>query len=149
MRKMIIFAALASLAACEEKPAAGAAVASDPAVEEEIVETATADPAAAAADTYARLEGSWAETGQCPDYEVRWEIEAGAFQRHEMRCEIDRLEPLAVGVRAISQCTVEGDNDNVPDNFNFIREPDGSLTIVNEANEARTTGLYPCVESEL
>jgi hypothetical protein len=66
-----------------------------------------------------------------------------------MRCEIERIEPLAVGVRAISQCTVEGDNDNVADIFHFIREPDGSLTVVNEANEVRTEGLYPCVESEL
>ena len=149
MRRLIIFAAIAALAACEKKPAADAAVVADPAADEAAIEEAPADPAAAAAETYARLEGSWAETGQCQDYEVRWEIEAQAFQRHEMRCEIERIEPLAVGVRVLSQCTVEGDNDAVADIFHFIREPDGSLTIVNEANEARTAGLYPCVESEL
>jgi hypothetical protein len=149
MRTLMIIASIAALAACDKKPAVEAAAAADPAAGEAAAEEAPADPAAAAAETYARLEGSWAESGQCPDYQVRWEIEAGAFQRHEMRCEIERIEPLAVGVRAISQCTVEGDNDNVADNFHFIREPDGSLTIVNEANEARTEGLYPCVESEL
>lgn len=149
MRKTLILTAILMIAACGKKEAAADAVAADPAAEEAVVEEAPADPAAAAAETYARLEGSWAETGQCPDYEVRWEIEPQAFQRHEMRCEIERIEPLAAGVRAIAQCTVEGDNDNTADNFHFIREPDGSLTIVNEANEARTTGLYPCVESEL
>jgi hypothetical protein len=101
------------------------------------------------AETYARLEGSWAETGQCADYQVRWEIEPQAFQLFEMRCAVDRFEPVDAGVRAVAQCTVEGDNDNVPDNFQFLREPDRSLTIVNESNGARTEGLYPCVESEL
>ncbi len=149
MRKLMTFAAIAAIAACDKKPDANDGVVSDPTAEENIVETPIADPVAAAAETYARLEGSWAETGQCPDYEVRWEIEPQAIQRHEMRCEIERIEPLAVGVRAITQCTVEGDNDNVADNFRFIREADGSLTIVNEANDARTAGLYPCVESEL
>lgn len=149
MRKTLLIACLVMVAACEKKEAGAPAVVSDPAAEEVLADDAPADPAAAAAETYARLEGSWAETGQCQDYEVRWEIEAQAFQRFEMRCEIERIEPLALGVRAIAQCTVEGDNDNAADNFHFIREPDGSLTIVNEANEARTTGLYPCVESEL
>ncbi len=148
MRKTLLIACLAVVAACEKKPVAEAVI-SEPATEEAAAEEAPADPAAAAAETYARLEGSWAETGQCPDYQARWEIEPQAFQRFEMRCEIERIEPLAVGVRAISQCAVEGDNDAVADHFHFIREADGSLTIVNEANEARTTGLYPCVESEL
>ena len=150
MRKTLMIAAIALVAACgKTEPAGDAAVPVDPADFDAPAAEAPADPAAAAAETYARLEGSWAETGQCPDYEVRWEIEPQAFQRYAMRCEIDRIEPLAVGVRAIAQCTVEGDNDNVADNFHFIREADGSLTIVNEANEARTAGLYPCVESEL
>ncbi len=149
MRIPLIIACIAAAAACEKKPAPAAAPIADPAAEEVVIADEPADPAAAAAETYARLEGSWAETGQCPDYEVRWEIEAQAFQRHEMRCEIDRFEPLTTGVRAISHCTVEGDNDNVADSFHFVREPDGSLTIVNEANETRTTGLYPCVEGEL
>ncbi|MDZ7629751.1 MAG: hypothetical protein U5J99_15215 [Parvularculaceae bacterium] len=149
MRKYLMIAAIALIAACEKKEPAAAADAVDPAAEEAAVEDVQVDPAAAAAETYARLEGSWAETGQCADYQVRWEIEPNAFQLYEMRCEIDRIEPLSVGVRAIAQCTVEGDNDNVADNFHFIREPDGSLTIVNEANEARNEGLYPCVESEI
>lgn len=149
MRKILVLGAIALIAACEKKPPAAAAIAIGPAAEEAVAEEAPVDPAAAAAETYARLEGSWAETGQCADYQLRWEIEPAAFQRFEMHCEIERIEPLSVGVRAISQCTVEGDNDNVGDNFHFIREADGSLTIVNEANEARTTGLYPCVESEL
>jgi hypothetical protein len=135
-------------AACGEKEAAAPVVA-DPAETEIAAETPAADPAVAAAETYARLEGSWAETGQCADYQVRWEIEPQAFQLFEMRCAVDRFEPVDAGVRAVAQCTVEGDNDNVPDNFQFLREPDRSLTIVNESNGARTEGLYPCVESEL
>lgn len=148
MRILMLGMLAAAVAACEKKEAA-APVAADPAEAEAAAEEPAPDPAAAAADAYARLEGSWAETGQCADYQVRWEIEPQAFQLFEMRCEIERYEPLAVGVRAVAQCTIEGDNDNAADNFQFIREPDGSLTIVNEANEARTTGLYPCVESEL
>ena len=149
MRKVLLGVLAVASAACEKNEAAAPA-ATDPAVAAAAAaEEPAPDPAAAAAEAYARLEGSWAETGQCADYQVRWEVEPAAFQRHEMRCEIERVEPLASGVRAIAQCTVEGDNDNVADNFHFIREADGSLTIVNEANEARTTGLYPCVESEL
>jgi hypothetical protein len=149
MRKALLIISLAVAAGCENREATEAIAASGPAADLSEVEEAPADPAAAAAEAYARLEGSWAETGQCPDYQVRWEIEPQAFQLFEMRCEIERIEPLAAGVRAISQCTVEGDNDNAADNFQFIREPDGSLTIVNEAGGARATGLYPCVESEL
>lgn len=149
MRKVLLMACITLLAACGKKEAAEVVTVSPDTFVDAPVADAAADPVAAAADAYARLEGSWAETGQCPDYEVRWEIEARAFQRHEMRCEVERIEPLSVGVRAIAQCTVEGDNDAVADNFHFIREQDGSLTIVNEANEARTAGLYPCVESEL
>jgi len=149
MRNVLLMACITLLAGCGKKQAAEAVTVSPDAFGDAPVAEAAADPVAAAADAYARLEGSWAETGQCPDYEVRWEIESQAFQRHEMRCEVERIEPLAVGVRAIAQCTVEGDNDAVADNFHFIREQDGSLTIVNEANEARTAGLYPCVESEL
>lgn len=148
MRKLMILMLAAASVACEKKEAAPPA-APDVADAEIAVEAPTIDPASAAADTYARLEGSWAETGQCADYQVRWEIEPQAFQLFEMRCEIEQFEPLSAGVRVTAQCTVEGDNDNVADAFHFIREADGSLTIVNEASEARTTGLYPCVESEL
>jgi hypothetical protein len=149
MRKTMTIAAIALMAACGKQEPAAEAAAVEPAAEDAAPAEPAVDPATAAAETYARLEGSWAETGQCADYQVRWEIEPQAFQLFEMRCEIERFEPLSAGVRAIAQCTVEGDNDNVADYFHFIREPDGSLTIVNEANEARTTGLYPCVESEL
>ncbi len=149
MRKTLLIVLLLAVVACAKKEADQAEPGAAEALVEETVEEATADPAAVAAETYARLEGSWAETGQCPDYQARWEIEPQAFQQHEMRCEIDRIEPLAAGVRAIAQCTVEGDKDAVADNFHFAREPDGSLTVVNEANGARTAGLYPCVESEL
>jgi hypothetical protein len=148
MRKVFLGLLAVASVACEKKEAAAPA-APDPAAEAIVAEEPAPDPAAAAAEAYARLEGSWAETGQCADYQVRWEIEPQAFQLFEMRCEIDRFEPLSTGLRALAQCTVEGDNDNVADAFHFIREADGSLTIVNEANEARTTGLYPCVESEL
>lgn len=148
MRALILGLLTVAVSACEKKEAA-APVVIDPVAEDAAAEAAAPDPAAAAAETYARLEGSWAETGQCADYQVRWELEPQAFQLFEMRCEIDRFEPLAAGFRAVAQCTVEGDNDNVADNFQFIREPDRSLTIVNEANGARTEGLYPCVESEL
>jgi hypothetical protein len=149
MRELMVVAVLVLMAACEKKAAVEAEATAPGTFADEPVVEAAPDPAAAAAETYARLEGSWAETGQCPDYEVRWEIEPQAFQRHEMRCEIERIEPLAVGLRAIAQCTVEGDKDAVADNFHFVREPDGSLTVVDEATGARTVGLYPCVESEL
>ena len=149
MRIVLLIAGIAAIAACEKEQAADTITSVDAALEDAAPEEEPADPAAAAAEIYARLEGSWAETGQCPDYQLRWEIEPNAFQRFEMRCEIDRIEPLASGVRATAQCTIEGDNDTVADIFQFVREPDGSLTIVNEANEARTVGLYPCVESEL
>lgn len=148
MRNWALAVMAVAAAACGKKEApAPAAV--DPAAAEPVVEAAPVDPSIAAAETYARLEGSWAETGSCADYQVRWEIEPQAFQQFEMRCEIERFEPAAPGVRAIAQCTVEGDNDNVADSFQFLREPDRSLTIVNEANGARNEGLYPCVESEL
>ncbi len=148
MRNWALALVAVAAAACEKKEApAPAAVES--AAAEPVVEAAPADPSIAAAEAYARLEGSWAETGQCADYQVRWEIEPQAFQLFEMRCEIERFEPAAPGVRAVAQCAVEGDNDNVADNFQFLREPDRSLTIVNEASGVRTEGLYPCVESEL
>lgn len=148
MRKVLLGLLAAASAACEKKEAPAPEIV-DPAAEAVVEEEAAPDPAAAAAESYARLEGSWAETGQCADYQLRWEIEPQAFQLFEMRCEIERFEPLNAGVRALAQCTVEGDNDNVADAFHFIREADGSLTIVNETNEARNEGLYPCVESEL
>lgn len=147
MRAFVCVIGIIAIAACAKKEEA-APVAADPALEA-VAEPVVEDPAATAAERFARFEGSWAETGQCQDYEVRWEIDASTISRFEMHCAVSSLAPTDAGVRATTQCTVEGDDDSATDIFELIREADGSLTVVNEANGARAIGLYPCVESEL
>ncbi len=92
------------------------------------------------------MMGVWAQAGQCGDYTKEWRLEGEAFHLHEMHCKIERLELLQNGVRAIAQCSVEGDDDRVEDVFKFIRRPDYTLSIINEANEAATDGLQMCGE---
>jgi len=147
MRVFVSLLGVLAIAACAKKEEAAPAAA-EPALEA-AEEAAAEDPAAIAGERYMRFEGSWAETGQCQDYEVRWEIDASTINLHETHCTVSNLAATETGVRATTQCVVEGDDDGAADNFELIREADGLLTIVNEANGARTTGLYPCVESEL
>ena len=65
-----------------------------------------------------------------------------------MHCPIETLELLQNGVKATAQCAVEGDDDAVADVYYFIRQEDASLTIVQEANNAMTSGLYLCDSEE-
>jgi hypothetical protein len=98
------------------------------------------DPASA----WVEMMGNWAQEGDCGNYQREWVIGAEEFSLYEMHCPVRRLELLANGVRAIADCTVEGDNDGVEDAYQFVRQADFSLTIVQEANGAETTGLFLC-----
>jgi len=151
VRKSWIIAALAlALAACGKKtesPASDGAPAASEAA------TPLSDPAATPiegdpASAWVELMGAWAETGRCDDDMSRWIIEGEAFHLYEMHCAIEKLDLLQNGVKATAQCTVEGDNDGVADVFWFLRQGDGSLTIVQEANNAMTTGLFLCEGEE-
>lgn len=142
---LLALAALALLASCEKKsdaPAAATDVAAAGSPE-------TADPAAEpiegdASSAWIEMTGVWAQTGRCGDYTQEWRLEPEAFHHHEMHCAIARLELLANGARALAQCSVEGDDDGVEDAYQFLRQGDASLTIVQEANGAETTGLFMC-----
>lgn len=100
----------------------------------------------AAGDAWAEIAGVWAAAGQCGDYTQEWIIEGETFHRHEMHCKVARLELIQKGVRAIAHCAVEGDDDGVDDVFKFERQEDATLSIINEANDAVTDGLYRCGE---
>jgi hypothetical protein len=131
------------------KPAAIALAALSVAGCGEILMGSKKDPAAQpiegdAASAWVEMMGVWAPAGACGDYTQEWRIEGEAFHLHEMHCKIERLELLQNGVRAIAHCSVEGDDDRVEDAFKFIRRPDATLSIVNEANEAKTDGLQMC-----
>ena len=144
--RLIIAAALLALAACGKKEAAPAEAAPDGLAEEA---SPLADPAAAPiegdpASAWVELMGVWAERGRCEDDLGRWIIEAEAFHLYEMHCAIEKLDLLQNGVKATAQCTIEGDNDGVADVYWFLRQGDASLTIVQEANNAMTTGLFLC-----
>lgn len=140
MLKCILnFMMFAALAACEQSTIAPTTPA----------ESASADAAAQpiegdASSAWIEMTGVWAPEGACGDYTQEWRLEPEAFHRHETHCRIERLEMLANGVRAIAQCSVEGDDDRVEDAYNFIRRPDYSLSIVDETNEAATDGLQMC-----
>lgn len=131
-RTMMLIAALAALAACARK------------------EDAPADPAALiagdASSAWIEMMGIWAPPGGCGDATIEWRIEAEAFHQYEAHCAVGRLELLQNGVRAIAHCSIEGDDDGVEDAFKFVRREDATLTIINEANGAETTGLAPCGE---
>lgn len=95
---------------------------------------------------WARIMGAWAPDGACGDPEQEWIIDAEAFHRHEAHCRISRLELLQNGVRAIAQCSVEGDDDRAEEAFKFVRRPHARLSIVIEANDAVIDGLKMCGE---
>lgn len=149
-RAFLIAAVALVLAACGKKESAGAGADGPDAVAEA---SPLSDPAAQPLDgdpdsAWIELMGAWAETGRCDDDLGRWVIEAEAFHLYEMHCPVDKLELLRNGVKATAQCTVEGYNDGVADVFWFLRQGDGSLTIVQEANGAMTTGLFLCEGEE-
>ena len=97
-----------------------------------------------ASSAWVEMMGVWAPVGACGDYTKEWRIEGEAFHLHEMHCVVHRLELLQNGVRAVAQCSVEGDDDRVEDVFKFVRREDATLSIINEANEAATDGLMMC-----
>lgn len=157
-RQLIVAAALLALSACEKKPAAPAAEdgpTAETTSEGSAPETDApfSDPAATPiegdpASAWVELMGVWAETGRCEDDLGRWIIEAEAFHLFEMHCAVEKLDLLQNGVKATAQCTVEGDNDGTADVYWFLRQGDGSLTIVQEANDAMTAGLFLCEGEE-
>lgn len=105
------------------------------------------EEAEASADTaWIELMGEWAPKGACADDTQKWIVEARAFHHYEMHCAVASIELLENGVKASADCSVEGDNDGVPDVFDFIRRPDATLTVVQTANGAKTEGLVPCSE---
>lgn len=126
--RLFLLAAFVALGACDRLPFAPAPVEGDP------------------ASAWIEMTGVWAPEGACGDYTQEWRIEPEAFHRHEMHCGVVRLEMLANGVRAVAHCSVEGDDDRVEDVFDFVRRPDNTLSIRNEANEATTDGLKMCGE---
>ncbi len=145
---LIIASATLGLGACGKKteaPAADAAPAASPSAADD----PAAQPIEGEADSaWVEMMGTWAQTDACGDYTREWRLEAESFSLHEMHCAISRLELLANGVRALAQCTVEGDNDGVEDAYKFVRQGDFSLTVIQEANGAETTGLFPCEGEE-
>jgi hypothetical protein len=145
MRLKFVAAALLALAACGKKPDQGEAASN--AAAPSAVETTEIAPAETPSDArayWAELQGVWAETGRCGDDLTRWIIEADAFHLYEMHCAVEKLTAIPGGVRASAECAIEGDNDGAPDHFAFQRQADGSLSIVQEANNAMTPGLFLC-----
>lgn len=146
MRMIMAFAAVA-LAACgaknkaQEAEAAGApAAASQP-----TVSGPPSDDAEASADTaWIELLGVWAPKDSCGDDAQKWIIEAQAFHLYEMHCAVNSIALAENGVRAVGDCSVEGDDDGVDDVYTFTRQKDATLTITAEANGAKTEGLVPC-----
>lgn len=149
-RAFLIAAAALALASCGKNESADAGASGpDAAAEASPLSDPAAQPIKGEPDSaWIELMGAWAETGRCDDDLGRWVIEAEAFHLYEMHCPVDKLELLRNGVKATAQCTVEGDNDGVADVFWFLRQGDGSLTIVQDANGAMTTGLFLCEGEE-
>jgi len=139
IRVIAIVAALAALAGCDR---IAAAVGAAPANSEPAADAAATE--GEASSEWIELMGAWAPAGACGDVAQEWRIDAEFFQRGEMFCRIEKLELIKGGVRAISQCVVEGDDDHVADVFQFVRRPDYTLSVVNEANDAATDGLVAC-----
>lgn len=104
----------------------------------------TEDAPADAASAWIEMTGVWAPAGACGDYRREWRLEAGAFHHHEMHCAVDRLELLQNGVRALAQCSVEGDDDGTEDAVKFVRRPDFTLSIIDESNDAAADHLVAC-----
>ena len=134
MRLLFALLICTSLAACTNETGAPAA-----------------DPAATpiegdASSAWVEMTGVWAPDGACGDATREWRLEAETFHLHEMHCKIERLEMLRNGVRAVAHCSVEGDDDRIEDAFKFVRRPDFTLSVINEANDAATDGLVACDE---
>lgn len=136
LRNMMLAASIVTLAACGQTKADAAPDAAADAAAAPI----DGDPASA----WIEMTGVWAEEGGCGDYTREWRLEPEVFHHHEMHCKIERLQMLQNGVRTEGHCSVEGDDDGVIDAFKFVRRPDFSLSIINEANEAATDGLFLC-----
>ena len=141
-RKIFLLAALAVFSGCARNEEAPAPAAEEPAPVDAAAEPIEGD----AASAWIEMNGVWAPAGGCGDYAREWRLEAEAFHRHEMHCAIVRLEMLQNGVRALAQCSVEGDDDGVEDAFKFVRRPDFTLSIINEANGFAEDGLGVCGE---
>lgn len=148
MRMIVLLAAAAAIAACGKKEAADAAAPREAAViSQPTFSGPPSEEAEASADTaWIELMGEWAPKGACADDTQKWIVEARAFHHYEMHCAVASIELLENGVKASADCSVEGDNDGVPDVFDFIRRPDATLTVVQTANGAKTEGLVPCSE---
>lgn len=138
-RLAMAIAALTALAGCDR---IGAAVGAAPANSEPAADAAAA--AGEADSEWIEMNGVWAPAGACGDVTKEWRLEPQSFHLHEMHCRIEQLDLIEGGVRAVAQCAVEGDDDQIPDEFRFIRRADASLSIVNDANEAATDGLVAC-----
>ncbi|MEK7264687.1 MAG: hypothetical protein AAB227_01185 [Pseudomonadota bacterium] len=151
----LAIAAIFLLAACDKKEAASAPVAAEIAEAPSIAveEIVAVDPAAQiegdASSAWVELMGVWAADGACGDYRQEWRLDGEAFHQNEMHCKIERLELLQNGVRAVAQCAIEGDDDQVVDVFKFVRRADATLSIINEANETATDGLLMCGEDAI
>jgi hypothetical protein len=151
---------LACLSACGKKDAPGAPTEASATGEEaspSAIATAPSDPSPLAdpaaqpiegdaASAWVELMGAWAENGRCADDTERWVIDAESFSLYEMHCAAGKLELLQNGVKATGKCVVEGYEDPDDHTFWFLRQGDGSLTIVQGDNNAMTTGLFPCEE---
>lgn len=148
MRMIIVLAAAAAIAACGKKEAADAASPREAqATSQPTFSGPPSEEAEASADTaWIELMGEWAPKGACDDAMQKWIVEARAFHHHEMHCDVASIELLENGVKASADCSVEGDNDGVPDVFDFMRRADATLTVVQTANGAKTEGLVPCSE---
>ena len=146
MKNRIVMAALifGALAGCDRL--SGAASETEPAPTTSDPVTATASTEGEADSEWIELIGVWAPEGQCGDAAKEWRLEPQAFHLNETHCRIDRLELIKGGVRAVAQCSVEGDDDHIPDVFKFVRRPDFTLSVINEANDAATDGLVACAE---
>jgi hypothetical protein len=149
MRMIAILALAAASAACGgEKKAAKAPAADAPttaAASQPTVSGPASDDAEASADTaWIELMGEWAPEGACGDYMRMWIIEASAFHLYEMHCAVGSIALDGDGVRAVADCTVEGDDDGVDDVYTFERRKDATLTISQIANGAKTEGLVAC-----
>jgi hypothetical protein len=148
MKTIVAVMALAALIACGKEAATSSESAAAPKAPEPSADPAAAPIEGEADSAWIELMGVWAPTGACQVDRERWIIEAERFSLYEMHCAIESLQLLQNGVRATAQCAVEGDDDGLPDIFSFLRQGDGSLTVVQEANGAMTTGLFPCEDGE-
>jgi hypothetical protein len=149
MKKIAAALALVTLCACDKQSNEQATQSETGAVSPTPTEDPAARPVEGDADAiWAELIGAWASVDACTDDLNRWIIEAERFSLYEMHCDLESLQLLENGVRATAQCAVEGDNDGIEDVFWFLRQGDGSLTVVQGDNNAMSSGLFPCPKGE-